>query len=163
MTQSQRQQREAAAREEAKRAETARKEQEAQEQEAAENQRKLDEATKNAQENAQENAEDATEDAADEPVGSASADSDSPAVVSYQGSRYQSEPEGRIVRVGETIEFDGTQIGNMIVVNEDVYQEFYPGRAKRPSWRLLYRAGTQVPASAVEAQRNAPLAGPGLH
>ena len=69
-----------------------------------------------------------------------------------QASRYQSPPEGRIIKVGEKVEFDGEELANgQVVVKEDVYQEFYPGGAKTPSWRLLYRAGTLV--GGYETQR----------
>lgn len=70
-----------------------------------------------------------------------------------QASRYVSEPEGRILDVGEEVNFDGTEESGGVRVNEDVYRRVYPGRARRASYLLLFRKGTVVPKTAV-AQAN---------
>jgi len=60
-------------------------------------------------------------------------------------------PKGRILREGEETQFSGTIVGNMAVVDEDVYREVYPFRSKRPSYILVYVKGTAVPLNTLNA------------
>lgn len=59
-------------------------------------------------------------------------------------------PEGRILEEGEDYTFEGEQVGNMVIVKEDVYRRVIPRGAKRPSYILLARAGTMQPAQGVQ-------------
>lgn len=60
-------------------------------------------------------------------------------------------PEGRILRDGEETTFSGTVVGQMAVVDEDVFREVYPRNSKRPSYVLVYVKGTAVPLNTLNA------------
>lgn len=60
----------------------------------------------------------------------------------------------RILKQDEDVTFDGEQIGNMVVVKEDVYREVYPYNSKRPSYVLVYSKGTQIPANTLAARQS---------
>lgn len=61
------------------------------------------------------------------------------------------EPKGRILRNGEATTFSGEVVGNTVIVKEDVYREVYPFRSKRPTYVLVYAAGTGVPVTSLNA------------
>jgi hypothetical protein len=84
-------------------------------------------------------AEDATEDPTE-------ADAD----VKSEG-KPEGVPEGRILEEGEAFEFEGEEVGNMVVVKEDVYRKVYPRGTKRPSYILLARKGSVQPKSGVQS------------
>lgn len=79
-----------------------------------------------------------------------------------QSSRFQAEPNGKIIDVGDEVTFDGEKIGNQIVVKEDVYRRFYPRSAKRASYELLFRKGSVVSATQVEVANRQTQGGPGI-
>lgn len=60
------------------------------------------------------------------------------------------DPEGTIITSGDKVSFSADTIGDQVVVKEDVYLKFYPTGCRRPSYSLLYAAGTVIPASALE-------------
>jgi len=90
-----------------------------------------------------ESASEAQEDGAGERVSPNLAD----AIRKHPG---QTAPEGRILEVGDPLEFEGEKVGRSIVVKEDVYRRYIPRGAKRPSYDLLYRKGTVLSALSVE-------------
>lgn len=53
-------------------------------------------------------------------------------------------PEGKIIREGEDISVNGTEAGDYVIVTEDHWKEFFPLNSKRPSYTLLYGAGTAI-------------------
>ena len=55
------------------------------------------------------------------------------------------EPNGHVIHIGEEITVPGDDLGNSIVVAEDVYREVIPRNSVRPSYILLYTKGTVVP------------------
>lgn len=59
------------------------------------------------------------------------------------------EPNGHIIRVGEDIVIPGDDMGNSIIVTEDVYREVIPRNCIRSSYILLYTKGTVVPKFAL--------------
>jgi hypothetical protein len=59
------------------------------------------------------------------------------------------EPNGHIIRVGEDIVIPGDDMGNSIIVTEDVYREVLPRNCIRSSYILLYTKGTVVPKFAL--------------
>jgi hypothetical protein len=60
------------------------------------------------------------------------------------------EPKGHIIRIGEEITVPGDDMGNSVVVSEDVYREILPRNSKRTSFILLYTKGTVVPKFALK-------------
>lgn len=60
-------------------------------------------------------------------------------------------PAGRILEVGEDVVFDGQVVGNMVIVQEDVYRKVYPFRSLRPTYVLIYNKGTQIASSSLRA------------
>ena len=55
------------------------------------------------------------------------------------------EPNGHVIHIGEEITVPGDDLGNSIMVTEDVYREVIPRNSVRPSYILLYTKGTVVP------------------
>ena len=55
------------------------------------------------------------------------------------------EPNGHIIHIGEDIVIPGDDMGNSIIVSEDVYREVIPRNSIRSSYILLYTKGTVVP------------------
>lgn len=67
------------------------------------------------------------------------------AVRQVQGQGYKSaEPAGQIIREGDDLKISGTEAGDYVIVTEDIWKEFYPANSKRPSYSLLYGAGTAI-------------------
>ncbi len=60
------------------------------------------------------------------------------------------EPKGHIIHLGEEITVPGDDMGNAVVVSEDVYREVLPRNSKRSSFILLYTKGTVVPKFALK-------------
>lgn len=53
-------------------------------------------------------------------------------------------PPGLILRNGEDVVIDGMDMGQFVIVKQDVYREVYPRGTKRPSYFLLYHRGQRV-------------------
>lgn len=68
------------------------------------------------------------------------------------GSPEEGAPQGKILGPDDDVSFDGEQVGNMVLVKENVYRKVTPLGSNRPSYVLLYRKGTQVPATSVQSQ-----------
>lgn len=65
----------------------------------------------------------------------------------------EGKPTGRILKPGDEFKFDGTEHGNMVVANENVYREVTPRGCKRPSYELLIKAGAEMSVHAVQSVR----------
>jgi hypothetical protein len=61
------------------------------------------------------------------------------------------KPDGKILGPDDPLEFDGTETGNMITVNENVFREIRVRNARRPSYVTVFKAGTQIPKTTVQA------------
>jgi hypothetical protein len=61
-------------------------------------------------------------------------------------------PEGRILNVGDPLKFEGEQVGNTVIVKEDVYRKVIPRGATTPTYVLLFRKGAHVSAAAVQSR-----------
>ena len=59
------------------------------------------------------------------------------------------EPNGHVIHIGEEITVPGDDMGNSIMVTEDVYREVIPRNSIRSSYILLYTKGTVVPKYAL--------------
>ena len=67
-----------------------------------------------------------------------------------KGKYVPAEPKGHIIHLGEEITVPGDDMGNAVVVSEDVYREVLPRNSKRSSFILLYTKGTVVPKFALK-------------
>jgi hypothetical protein len=67
-----------------------------------------------------------------------------------KGKYVPAEPNGHIIHLGEEITVPGDDMGNAVVVSEDVYREVLPRNSKRSSFILLYTKGTVVPKFALK-------------
>lgn len=70
----------------------------------------------------------------------------------YQPAKMGDPPKGKIIKEGEDVSFEGEQVGDQIIVKEDVYREVFPRGTKRPHYVLLAAAGTAVPAEQAQKQ-----------
>jgi hypothetical protein len=61
-------------------------------------------------------------------------------------------PEGRILNMGDPLKFEGEQIGELVVVKEDVYRKVIPRGATTPTYVLLFRKGAHVSAASVQSR-----------
>lgn len=59
-------------------------------------------------------------------------------------------PEGRILEEGDELVFDAEQVGNVVVILENVYRKHTPPHSKRPTFTLVYRKGHTIPVSQVK-------------
>lgn len=62
----------------------------------------------------------------------------------------EGKPKGKILGPDEEVTFDGDESGNFVTVKEDVYREVYSYSSNRPSYVLLFRAGSQIPLTTVK-------------
>ena len=53
-------------------------------------------------------------------------------------------PKGIILRENDPISIDGMDMGQWVIVKQDVFREVYPRGTKRPSYFLLYSRGQRV-------------------
>jgi hypothetical protein len=56
-------------------------------------------------------------------------------------------PKGLILKQDDPITIDGLDMGQFVIVKQDIYREVYPYGSRRPSYYLLYHRGQQVPKS----------------
>jgi hypothetical protein len=56
----------------------------------------------------------------------------------------ENAPPGLILRNGEDVTIDGMDMGQFVIVKQDVYREVYPRGTRRPSYFLLYHRGQRV-------------------
>lgn len=66
------------------------------------------------------------------------------------GSPPQGEPEGIILDQNEPLRLEGEEVGGFLVLKEAHYRKVVPFRSKRPTYILLYAAGTQIPMGSVQ-------------
>lgn len=66
-----------------------------------------------------------------------------------QGGYKQAEPEGTVIPADKDQGFTdlaggAATVDDLVILEDDVYQEFYQEGSKRPSYRLVAAAGTAV-------------------
>lgn len=63
---------------------------------------------------------------------------------------HSAAPEGKIIKKGDPVSFEAHEVGNQIVVDENVYLEVTARGSNRLTYRLMYRKGTALPKTAVK-------------
>lgn len=79
---------------------------------------------------------------------------DNTAKVDWPTAPTEGAPEGRILEADEELAFDGEEVGNMVVVKENVYRKIVARGSKRTSYVMLYRKGSMVPITTVQRNQN---------
>jgi hypothetical protein len=53
-------------------------------------------------------------------------------------------PDGLILGPNEPLRIEGEDMGNVVIVKQDIYRQVFPRRSTRPSYVLVYPRGAQV-------------------